>query len=331
VTQAIVLTTINAPTRAIRALAERCGGLGTRFIVIGDRKTPQGFSYDGLDYFDVDAQLETGLALAGLAPLNHYARKNIGYLLATRSGAGTITETDDDNVPLEGFWRPRTREVSAPTIDAGRWSNVYAYFTDQHIWPRGLPLNHIRLPQPPLSSLRIEQADCPIQQGLADGDPDVDAIYRLVLPLPINFLHDRQVVLKEGVWCPFNSQNTTFFKDAFPLMYLPAYCSWRVTDIWRSFVAQRVGWGCGWRLSFHSPTVFQERNEHDLMRDFVEEIPGYVHNEAIVAGLTQLPLQGGVENIPDDLVACYEMLIGMGLVDERERSLVRAWLQDLGV
>ena len=35
--------------------------------------------------------------------------------------------------------------------------------------------------------LRVE-SDCPIQQGLADRNPDVDAIYRLILPLPFSFM-----------------------------------------------------------------------------------------------------------------------------------------------
>ena len=47
-----------------------------------------------------------------------------------------------------------------------------------------------------------------------------------------------------------------------------------MTDIWRSFVAQRVihqGHG----ILFHGRTVWQERNEHDLHRDFIDELPGY--------------------------------------------------------
>ena len=54
----------------------------------------------------------------------------------------------------------------------------------------------------------------------------------------------------------------------YPLLYLPAYCSFRMTDIWRSFVAQRIAWENGWRLLFHGPTMEQERNVHDLMKDF---------------------------------------------------------------
>ena len=87
---------------------------------------------------------------------------------------------------------------------------------------------------------------CPIQQGLADGNPDVDAIFRLVLPLPMNFGRKPPIALCRGAWCPFNSQNTSWWPAAYPLLYLPAYCSFRMTDIWRSFVAQRICWENGW-------------------------------------------------------------------------------------
>lgn len=33
----------------------------------------------------------------------------------------------------------------------------------------------------------IQNVSCPIQQGLADENPDVDAVYRMTLKLPIKF------------------------------------------------------------------------------------------------------------------------------------------------
>ena len=121
------------------------------------------------------------------------------------------------------------------------WANLYRYFSDATIWPRGLPLDAIHAPLPAYDTLHAGGGkDCPIQQGLADANPDVDAIYRLTLPLPQNFRADRRVALAPGTWCPFSSQNTTWWPDTFPLLYLPAYCSFRMTDIWRGFIAQRI-------------------------------------------------------------------------------------------
>jgi hypothetical protein len=147
--------------------------------------------------------------------------------------------------------------------------------------------------------------------------------------LPQSFRRDRRVAFAEGSWCPFNSQNTTWWSDAFPLLYLPAYCSFRMTDIWRSFVAQRVAWEQGWSVLFHEPTVRQERNEHNLMRDFRDEVPGYLHNDSIREALAALKLAPGVERLGENLLTCYECLVEMSLVGREELPLLSAWLEDL--
>jgi hypothetical protein len=325
---AVVVTTINAPTRAVLEIQERAAQVGAHFVVVGDSKSPPDFALPGAEYLDMDAQRRSGFRFAELCPPKHYARKNVGYLAAARAGATVIIETDDDNIPRNGFWSPRERLQLAPTVASPGWCNVYRYFTDVMIWPRGLPLNCIQAPIQPISSLTVRDADCPIQQGLADENPDVDAIYRLVLPLPINFEPGRKIILGEGVWCPFNSQNTTFWRDAFPLLYLPYYCSFRMTDIWRSFVAQRLAWAAGWRLQFHSSTVFQERNEHDLMHDFADEVPGYLNNERIRKSLEDMDCSSGIGALPQNLLNAYEALIGLGVVGAGERELLHAWVDD---
>lgn len=240
-----------------------------------------------------------------------------------------IIETDDDNFPKPAFWNDRVRSASVPVAKQRGWLNAYAYFSDQNIWPRGLPLDEVRAQVPAFETLGLERVDMPIQQGLADENPDVDAIYRLVLPLPLNFRADRQLALGAGVWCPFNSQNTTWWRDAYPLLYLPAYCSFRMTDIWRSFVAQRIGWENGWHLLFDAPTVWQERNEHNLMRDFKDEVPGYLHNRAIGEALGKLSLRGGGEHLAENLRRCYEALVAGSFIDDAEMPLLEAWLNDL--
>jgi len=182
---------------------------------------------------------------------------------------------------------------------------------------------------PEFEKLAAKPVDCPIQQGLADENPDVDAIYRLLLPLPQNFRTDRRVALGKGSWCPFNSQNTSWWRDAFPLLYLPVHCSFRMTDIWRGFVAQRIAWENDWHILFHEPTMWQERNEHDLMRDFADEVPGYLHNDRIRRALEGVALKGGVDELRRDLRKCYDALIALEVVGAEEGPLLDAWVEDL--
>jgi hypothetical protein len=326
---ALVVTSINSPTAAVKALAEGAECRGIDFIIIGDRKSPPDFSQIGARYFDLEAQAATGLGFARDVPVGHYARKNIGYLLAAASGAEIIIETDDDNLPLDSFWTERRRELEAraPEVANARWVNVYSYFTSRPIWPRGLPLDVVRAQPPALKETRL--FDCPIQQGLANANPDVDAIYRLLMPLPVEFEDASSVALGSGAWCPFNSQNTTWWRSAFPLLYLPFHCSFRMTDIWRSFVAQRIAWSNGWPILFHAPTVWQDRNEHDLMRDFADELPGYLNNRQMASMLDQLDLTPGERFISANMRICYQALVQRGWVGGAELGLLDAWLADL--
>lgn len=298
-----------------------------RFLVIGDKKSPS-FHLDGCDFFSVERQSAMPYKLAGLLPFGHYARKNLGYIEAAHSGAEIIIETDDDNYPETCFWNKRNREVSAYLLEEKEWVNIYGYYTQNNVWPRGFSLEHIQSELPELGVLH--KISTPIQQGLADLNPDVDAIYRLTQPLPLRFEKEpKRIALGYGSVCPFNSQNTTWFREAFPLMYLPSFCSFRMTDIWRSFVAQRIAWTCGWNILFHEATVWQERNEHAIIKDFKDEISGYCNNGEIMDRLMKLDLEEGVEAIPENLIRCYRTFIKMSLIEEKELALLEAWITDI--
>jgi hypothetical protein len=326
---AVVVTSIRAPTSALRSLAQGCQQRGYPLIVVGDEATPSQFYLDGCAFYSLQEQRKLSSRLAQLCPTGHYARKNLGYLVAMRQGATTIIETDDDNIPYRSFWNCRLRRQIVPTVAAAGWVNIYRYFSDSGIWPRGLPLEHINEILPAFERLKVCDCECPIQQGLCNKDPDVDAVYRLTRPLPQSFRKDRRLALMAGSWCPFNSQNTTWWDDAFPLMYLPATCSFRMTDVWRGFIAQRIAWTNKWEILFHEPTVWQKRNEHDLTRDFRDEVPGYLQNSAICEALESLQLQSGTKHIGENLRACYRRLVRMKIFERRELELVDAWIDDL--
>lgn len=326
---ALVVTTIASPNEALAHLADGCGRHGMDFILIGDTKSPPDFALHGCWYYSIQKQLETELIFAQKCPTRHYARKNIGYLLAIAEGCDVIFETDDDNEPLEPFWTMPAFHLSVRVIENAGWVNVYRYFTDQTIWPRGLALDAVQQPLPAYERLEEKSVYCPIQQGLVNSDPDVDAICRLVLPsAEYTFRTDRSVAVGAGSWCPFNSQSTRWAKEAFMLMYLPACCSIRMTDIWRSFVAQRIAWENRWHILFHPPVMYQIRNVHQLMKDFEDEVPGYLHNRRLCEAFEKLDLKSGLAHIPANLNRCYEKLVELKLVGPEELELLNAWLAD---
>jgi len=325
----LVVTSVASPNAALKELASGCQQHGVEFFVIGDEGSPRQFELEGCRFYDLKEQMELGFAFARLCPARSYARKNIGYLLAMRTGAAVLIETDDDNFPRAEFWAQRHRKQLARLISDTGWVNIYRYFTDAKIWPRGLSLESINSSVPNYDTLITKEVDCPIQQGLTDQDPDVDAIYRLAFPLPQSFRRDRRIALGNNSWSPFNSQNTTWWSDAFPLLYLPAYCSIRVTDIWRGFVAQRIAWTNNWGVLFHGPTIRHDRNKHDLLRDLQEEVPGYLNNKKICAALGDLALKSGRDNLNDNLRLCYSELVRMNMIGEAELDLLEAWIADI--
>ena len=326
----LVITSIARPTGLLRPLAAEARAHDVDLIVVGDQASPDDFELDGGDFYSLEQQRRLDLRLARLCPTGHYARKNIGYLLAMARGADTIVETDDDTVVHPSFWRPPGRARPGRTAAGPGWVNVYRYFSDAPIWPRGFPLDEVGRPVPPLDALPVTQVASPIQQGLIDDDPDVDAVYRLLFELPLRFRDGPSIALAPGAWCPFNSQNTTWWPEAFPLMYLPATCSFRLTDIWRSFVAQRLAWANGWEVLYHAPTISQSRNQHDLMADFRAEVPGYLENQGIRETLERLRFEPGPGRIPGNLRAAYGALVERGLLELRELDLLAAWLDDVG-
>ncbi len=329
--KSLVITSIaNDKLKVLHTFAEECTNRNIQFIMIGDTKSPSEFHINGCDFWSVDRQLTLDSKFAKICPTKHYARKNIGYIIAMQNGTEELVETDDDNLPRAEFWNETSKIIQAVDIKETGWINVYKYFSNKFIWPRGLPLEELQKETPSLSSFETKAITCPIQQGLADENPDVDAVYRLAYPLPLNFEKTgKPVALGNNAWSPFNSQNTYWYKEAFPLLYLPAYCSFRMTDIWRSYVAQRISWANGWSVLYHDATVWQERNEHNLMKDFEDEIPGYLNNYKICQELSNLNIKGGKENMLDDLLTCYDMLTGKGFVGKEEDALIRAWCDDI--
>jgi hypothetical protein len=294
--------------------------------VVGDTRSPKEFNLDGCRFVSIEEQRKLPYQLASLLPEKHYGRKNLGYLLSKNKDV--IIETDDDNLPRQEFWNKKIEFTDSRVVKKKGWINAYRYFTQENIWPRGFPLEELQKNNVAADAEIKSISGINIIQGLADENPDVDAVYRMTLPLPFSFKKNDPLVLSEGSWCPFNSQNTVWKKAAFPLMYLPSYCSFRMTDIWRSFIAQRIAWTCEWKILFHAADVRQERNDHSLIKDFEDEVPGYLNNSRMCDLLAALDLKSGVEHLCENLVRCYRLMIENGWIKRDEMSLVDAWCSE---
>lgn len=198
-------------------------------------------------------------------------------------------------------------------------------FGQPSMWPRGYPLDKIV----PTRSIAIADTNPYVQQGLVDLDPDVDAISRLTQGSgSITFnQHVKPICLPESTFCPFNTQNTIFHQQAFWGLIIPITTKFRVCDIWRGYWVQRLLWDIGGNLCFMPPTAIQERNEHNLMHDFIDEIDLYTKAGDLVNVLRSW--QSDKPNLSDRIIEVTDFMATRGFYSEKESDFVRAWIQDL--
>jgi hypothetical protein len=325
-----VITSIFQPTSAVASFAQSAAF--DSVLVVGDRKSPEHYPLEGVRFISFQEQKNTPWAIGTLLPSDHYARKMIGYLEAAAAGADVIFETDDDNRLISSstgdIWRVECNlQIKIDSVEK-KFVNIYKHFTDQFIWPRGLPLDCILDTEANKFQLELTPETVPVAvwQGLADGEPDVDAIYRLTSNQRCLFNPAPAVALAPGVVCPFNSQNTAFLREILPLMYLPAFVSFRYTDILRGLVAQPILWAAGLRLCFISPTVYQERNVHNNFKDFESEVSMYLTARRAIDTVSEAVSNSG--SIPENISAAYAALEKAQIVSAKELKLLEAWLFD---
>lgn len=67
------------------------------------------------------------------------------------------------------------------------------------------------------------------------------------------------------------------------------------------------------------------------MRDFEDEISGYINNEKIANVLAELRLAAGMENHAENLRICYKALVGLGVIGDRELPLLDAWISEINL
>ena len=328
----IIITTIFPPRNAIPAFLKT----GYDVIIVGDEKTPEEYaSIPGVTYLDIPAQDALSTKLSLVTPRNHYARKNLGYLFALRKGYSIIGESDDDNIPYDGWGADDTLAIAGSLLlKAPRFPNIYSLYTDVPMWPRGFPLDQLTNSR----SATIVSDEVPpntavfVWQGLADGEPDIDAVFRLTSPEYCNdgsfafAKNGKKYVLSSAVLSPLNSQNTIWVDSrAFPFLYLPVTVDPRVSDILRSYVLQYCLRKLGGHVGFHQATVYQERNEHNLLKDFAAEVPIYVSLSEMLCVLDKVNYRGH----PDDLLSVYLSLANAGFVSHTECESVSAWLSEV--
>lgn len=339
-----VVTTIFEPSEAVKKQAlipNWC------LVVVGDKKGPS--SYDiphlGDNYIFLTPAKQLALAdhfpIIDLLPWNHFARKNVGYLYAIWHGAQVVWDFDDDNILIdfmmnlsnpENFVEGYTVKAYQPTNFTSSQFNPYPLMGAETspCWPRGYPLDHIKDGNPRLSPVNLKLSDIGVVQSLANGDPDVDAIYRLTQPLPFNFKTQKKyayVAIPQDSWSPYNAQATLHLHNALWALLLPITVHGRVSDIWRSYMAQKIGRYLNLRFVFSYATVRQDRNAHNYLADFDSEHPLYLEATKLIEQLNDWILDAN--SIPGKIEQLWVRMYEHGYIEIEDVIMCQAWLQSL--
>jgi hypothetical protein len=280
----IVITTVYQPTEAIKLFMSMPDW---ELIIVGDLKTPHN-SYKELEkqgkliYLDPQYQEKRYHALSEAIGWNTSPRRNIGFIEAFKRGADILALTDDDNIPYEEWGKNLliNKKIICDQFTPCQNTVFDPLSVTNHpeLWHRGFPLQQVSTRYNTKSSTTIVPK---IQVDLWNGAPDVDATCRMI--------YKPDVTLEiSSPYCspsisPFDSQNTFLAREMISEYMLIPHIG-RVDDIWGSYLLQMNSTFEHEYIVYNKPTVYQNRNEHDLMKDFEAEVFGTIHVEAFLAG-----------------------------------------------
>lgn len=281
----IVTTTINPPTEAIQKFDFM---KGWTLVVAGDKKTQKDYCLDNGIYLSPEKQEKMYPKLSELIGWNCIQRRNIGFVYAYKElKADLIATIDDDNIPMNDWGEDilLNKEIKVMTVDTkeGIFDPIYsANPKNKHLWHRGFPVQLLKKRH--INSFTSKNNTFDIQANFWNGSPDIDAICRIATEgMQVSF-DDGMFPFTGNGFSPFNSQNTILTRKAIPHYFMFPFIG-RMDDIWASYYIESLGF----KVVYDKPTVFQERNEHDLVKDLEDEMLGYRLNQDLIHSLRKNP------------------------------------------
>jgi Reversibly glycosylated polypeptide len=208
---------------------------------------------------------------------------------------------------------------------SGGWVDA-AYFLQPSVHHRGFP-HQLWHPFEPPKIGSVTNAHIGVAAGLWLGDPDIDAVTRIVdqpTAMTASPIADAGFVLNPACYSPFNSQNTAFIRDLLPVMLMLTPYG-RFDDIWCSYLAERVMRNHDWVVHYGKPYVWQERSYHLLVRDLSVELEGMEATLRFTKALEEMELPG--KSIVDDVAHVFENLANTEF--SKVSKLGLAWVRDV--
>jgi hypothetical protein len=280
----IVTTTINSPTEATLKFCEKSDWI---FIIVGDQKTPHN------KYFELEKQFSNVKYLTPEYQETHYKelsdvigwksieRRNVGFVEAFNLGAEIIATVDDDNIPYDS-WGVNVLVNQEIEVDLYTPKlNVFdplSVTKDNYLWHRGFPIEYLQERHLVEYEGKIKRKVL-VQADLWDGDPDIDAIARLLFKPIVKY--DINSPYCSDKISPFNSQNTFLSREVIPYYTVLPFIG-RMDDVWGSYILQYYFPDS---VIYNKASVYQKRNIQDLVTNLENEIIGYRNTLKLINNL----------------------------------------------
>jgi len=323
---ALCTTTVNVPhvLKLYEAVSERA-----RFFVACDQKTPIKECRESSAAWFISLEQQKRWKCSDLIGWNSIQRRNIAFLEALAWGAEIIVSVDDDNIPLDDcYFAHHDTALSHPhrglmANPPDRWFDV-GMLLQPPAKHRGFPYGRKACK----SFAHHVEARIGVNAGICLGDPDIDATTRMAIAPEVHQvsqLLETGIVVNPNVWTVFNSQNTAILRELAPAWGMIPFVG-RMDDIYASLICQRVMRERNLHVRFGKPFVFQQRNDHNLVKDLRGEIDGYENVLRLADCLDKIVLAG--RNVIDDCRTIWETLNYADWMPGRSVSAMIAWLDD---
>ena len=272
----IATTTINKPTKALKLFAKN---KNCKLIVSLDKKSKD-FELKNSIVLSTKYQEKKWPRLSKLVGWNCIQRRNFAILEAYERGAEMIALIDDDNIPYNNWFKNifLNKQIKCNEIKTNKKIfDPVGYTNHSNLWHRGLPLELVNNRKYKKAKKQLIKPD--IQANFWNGDPDIDAVCRMIFKPECNFKKNLFPFFSKKI-SPFNSQNTLITRKVIKDYFLFPHIG-RMDDIWASFYVTSKKY----RVLYNEPTVYQQRNVHNLIKDFKDEYIGYVNSLKLVESL----------------------------------------------
>jgi hypothetical protein len=377
----VVITTISNGDflkAFIPAVSEVQGKTEVIFYIVGDLNTPavceqrcKCIIEEGIDcrYLSVEAQdlllKKIGFS-PGFIPYRSDNRRNVGYMKAFEENCEILISMDDDNFPVESdFFLKHSLAGSfveaESVLSDTKWVNPMIFLNNQTtlgekltMYPRGFPYKERWKDNTRIMRGNSVSGSVGVNVGLWTGDPDIDAISRMTTLCQSSCPSGQHIhglyALSGGCRMPINSQNTALTREAIFAYYF-IKMGYRISDlsidrfgdIFSGYFVQLCVESVGQLITLGDPLVCQVRNEHNLLKDLKQELPGILLIEEMMPFLeSKLPAASSYADAYLNLVENLQQFSSSGDRSEMWKSqgryfineiseIMKAWVRSLNI